>query len=84
MKCYELSSNSFCAAKVLELTRDEFTTIVTPKSLHLLPQFLLNQFLGLTELLVCLALLLHEEYPALTRKIINKYHIVHVLCCRSY
>jgi len=37
MGSYELSSNTFCAAEVLELARDEFTTIVTPKSLHLLP-----------------------------------------------
>ena len=84
MRCYELSSNSFCAAKVFEFATDEFTTIFTPKSLHLLPQLFLNQFLELTELLVCLALLLHEEDPALTRKVNNKYHIIHVLCCRSY
>ena len=42
MRCYELSSNSFCTAKVLEFARDEFTTIVAPKSLHLLPRFFLK------------------------------------------
>ena len=31
MRCYELSLNSSYAAKVLEFTRDEFTTIVAPK-----------------------------------------------------
>ena len=84
MRRYELSLNSFCTAKFLEFTRDEFTTIVTPKSLHMLPRLFLHQCLKLTELRECLALLLREEDPALPRKIIKKYQIVPVLLCRSY
>ena len=30
MRRYELSSNSFCTAKVFEFARDEFTTIISP------------------------------------------------------
>ena len=84
MRRYEFSSNSFCAAKLFEFARDVFTTIIAPKSFHLLHRLFLNQGLELTELLVCLALLLHEEDLTLTRKFINKYHIILVLCCRSY
>ena len=46
MRCYELSSNSFCTAKVFELARDVFTTIIAPESLQLLPQLFLNSALN--------------------------------------
>jgi len=40
---YELSSNPFYFAEILELARDVFTTIIAPKSLHLLPQLTPSQ-----------------------------------------
>ena len=84
MRCYELSSNSFYAAKVLEFARDEFTTIVAPKSLHLLPRFFLNQCLNSQNFEYVSLFFCMKKIQHLREKIINKYHIVPVLCCRSY
>ena len=72
MRRYELYSNSFLAAEVLEFVRDVFSTIIAPKSLHLLPRLFLHQCLKLMELLECFILLLHEEDPTFTRKVIKK------------
>ena len=83
MRRYEFSSNSFFAAEVLEFVRDVFSTIITPKSLHLRPQIFLHKYLKLKKLRECLIFLLHEEDPTLTRKFINKYHIVLMCCCQS-
>ena len=52
MRRYEVSSNSFFVAEVLEFVRDVFSTIISPKSLHLLPRLFLHQCLKLIELMI--------------------------------
>ena len=76
MRRYQFSSNSFFSIEVLEFVIDLFSTIIVPKSLHLLPQIFIHQCLKLKKLRECLIFLLHEEDPHLTRKLINKNYIV--------
>ena len=75
-------SNSFFAAEVLEFVRDVLSTIIAPKSLHFLPRLFLHQCFKLKKLRECLIFLLHQVDPTLTRKFINKYHIVLMFCCQ--
>ena len=81
MRHYEFSSNSFFVVEFLEFVKDVLSTIIAPKSLHLITRLFLHQCLKITELRDCLIFLLHEEDPTLTRKFIKKYYIVLMFFC---
>ena len=65
MRHNQLSLNSFFAAEVLEFIGDVLTTIVAPKSLHMLPRVFLHQRFELKKILERLIFLLHEVDPTL-------------------
>ena len=83
MRHNQLSLNSFFVIEVLEFIGDVLTIIFTLKSFHMLPHIFFHQCFELTKFWERLTFLLHEVDPTLSRKIINKDHIIHVLWCWS-